>query len=148
MQVQNNFENNTFKVYINDDLCVATNMDSNVFVEKKVGLVITGYSSMRAPMKLEIHEISPYKLSLSEIPNHKTFHYNVDNFLNHLDMYDSDHSKKNSLSNIMFMQQKNVNVINDIEKLLKLMATRQESMEQGLEEELKKDKGGNFITGD
>lgn len=61
LRVESNFDLNTFKVYINDELCIGSHIDKNVFVEQKVGLVITGYSSLKSPMSLELREISPYK---------------------------------------------------------------------------------------
>jgi hypothetical protein len=67
-------------------------------------MVITGFSSLKAPMQVEIKEISPYKLSLSEIPNNQVFHYNINNFISHLDRFDSGHYEHKSLSNILFIQ--------------------------------------------
>ena len=50
MRVETNFETNTFKVFINDDLCIGSHLNKNVLIEEKVGLVITGYSSLKSPM--------------------------------------------------------------------------------------------------
>lgn len=51
---------------------------------------------------MDILEITPYKYVLSEIPHHKTFHYNLENFSSHLDAYDENHKDKKSLSNIFY----------------------------------------------
>lgn len=91
LKVETDFDLNTFKVFINDSLCIESSIDKNVFSEQKVGLVMTGYSSLRSPMTLELREISPYKYSFSDLPHDQTFHYNTNNFLSHLDKYDEKH---------------------------------------------------------
>lgn len=105
VKVETNFELNTFKVFINGDLCIGSHMDKNVFQEQKVGLVITGFSSLKSPMKLQLREISPYKYSFSDLPHTQTFHYNTNNLLSHLDKYDEKHRQGKSLSNLLYVQQ-------------------------------------------
>lgn len=148
LRVETDFENNTFKVFVDNDLCIGSHMDKNVFTEQKVGLVITGFSSLKMPMQMLVREITPYKYSLSEIQNHQNYHYNINNFLTHLDKFDSKHFENSSLSNILYIQKKHLETYQDIEKLLNLMVQRSQKFEEAIQEDQRKNKAGNQMLTD
>lgn len=99
-------------------------------------------------MNLEIVEISPYKYGVVNVNDYNTFHYNIDNFVETVMTYDEKHKTNESYSNLIYIESKNEKTLNDISKLIKVMATRSMKLDEAISGELKKDKGGNFIMKD
>lgn len=105
VKVEMNFETEAFHIRLNGKDCINYKVNTRLFTEPKVAVTFGGFSKGANPISVRLNEVSLYK---SKNPSaqefQKTFHNDVDTFINALDWHDPLHSLNASFSNILLTQ--------------------------------------------
>ena len=135
MKVNFDFENNTFKVKINNSDCINLDIDRNIFYEEKVGITFTGYSTKLAPVKIELNNLQVEKYAFPIIEE-EIFHANVNNFVTAYNQFGEKYKLESSnIANVLLSNSKIKNTILNTHNLLDMMAKRSDDLEKIFENE-------------
>lgn len=137
LKIEFNFEKNTFKVKVNNSECISTDIDKNIFIENKVSLTFSGFSTYSAPINIQLNSLQIEKFAVPFLQE-EIFHANLNNFISAYTQFDDKYNLENNVGNILLTSAKIMKTFKTTQDLLDLMASRSSKLEKIFEENSKK----------